>query len=276
MLFWSLWYSRKDMKKKIKVLLSVIIGFFIFVIVIGIYKFNLLQDDIYVQNSGETFHNKKFSDDKNILIDAEKGWKVNSNIPYYNGKSSGGNAYYTYTVELEKFPSEKMEKEVKEYIDKELDMFAKDASIDNDPDSEFFVKNDIEIIGTAKSSPKINSYILEMYKYTGGAHGNHEYKVFNHDKKTGKKLSLNDILVSNDSLKKLSALADDEFSKRNIGYQKEGASPREENWQLWYADGNAIVFIFPPYAIAPYAAGQQNLIVPVKEHPDIFKKEVIL
>ena len=168
---------------------------------------------------------------KEKIVTSKDGKKtIKSNITYHNGKSSGGDMYYSYNINLDPFPSKTVEQEVKEYINKELDAFSRNASVDNEPESEFFVKNDIEIIGTATSSPSINSYILEIYEYTGGAHGSNDYAVFNYDRKSGKKLTLDDILALNDALKKLHNIAGEQLSAKGIEYDEVGIAPKKENW----------------------------------------------
>ncbi len=224
---------------------------------------------------------QKTQDEEFLFVQKEKiirsvnGKKsIQSKIEYREGSSSGGNAYYSYHIELNPFPTKEMEQEVKAYIAKELNTFSKNASINNDPESEFFIKNDIEIVGTPSYSHTINSYILEIYEYTGGAHGNYNYVVFNYSKENGKKLTLNDILSSPDALNTLHDIAAKQLSAKGIEYDEQGIAPKEENWQLWYADGENIVFIFPPYAVAPYTYGRQDVIISTKEYPTLFKKWV--
>ncbi len=252
-------------KVKIAPVLSIVLGIIILITLI-VSSYSKRKDA--KQNNIVFIHKEK-------MVTSENGKEIiQSSVEYHNGESSGGNAYYSYHIDLAPFPTEKMEQEVKEYINRELFEFSKNASIDNEPGSEFFVKNDIEIIGTATSSPTINSYVLEMYEYTGGAHGSHIYAVFNYDKKTGKKLTLDDILTSPDALNTLHDIAAEQLSKKGIDYDDAGIAPKKENWQLWYADGENIVFIFPPYAVAPYAYGRQDIVVSVEKHPWLFKEWV--
>jgi len=212
-------------------------------------------------------------DDENIKTDGETGWKVQSDVPYYNGKYSGGNAYYMAKIQLSDFGSQKAEEDIKKYTDMKLDKFAKDASTDNDPDSKSFRQWEMKINVKHTESKKIDSYLLESYEYTGGAHGNHFFKSFNYDKKTGQLLTLDDILSSKDALKELSKIADKYFLTKKISYEKSGAAPKEENWPLWYADANNIVFVFPPSTIASSAVGEQRLPVSVEKHKEVIKEE---
>lgn len=106
-------------------------------------------------------------------------------------------------------------------------------------------------------SETIVSYVVQGYEYTGGAHGNATVKSFNYDKKTGKLLSVLDVLSGKDSLEALSEIAKETLM---VEYE-EGLSPEEENWSVWYAHNQGITFIFPPYQIAPYAVGQQEFSV---------------
>ena len=254
--------------KKIKYLFLIIFGIAIILFLLFLGK-KLSQENTGTENK-QSENISITHDDENIKTDGEVGWKVQSDIPYYNGKYSGGNAYYTAEIQLSDFGKQKAEEDIKKFIDQKLDKFAKDASIDNDPDSEFFQQWDMEINVQHTESKTIDSYLLESYEYTGGAHGNHFYKSFNYDKKTGKPLILDNILSSKDALKALSNIADKYFLMKKLPYEKSGAAPKEVNWSLWYADGNNIVFVFPPSAIASYADGEQRLPVSVKEHKEVF------
>ncbi len=241
------------------------------VIILGIIILITLVISSYRKKEDVQQDNTIFIHKKKVITSKNGKETIQSSIEYHNGTSSGGNAYYSYHIELAPFPTKEIEREVKEYINKELSAFSKNASIDNEPDSEFFVKNDIEIVGTTTSSPTTNSYVLEMYEYTGGAHGSHSYAVFNYDKKTGKKLTLDDILASPNVLNTLHDIAARQLSEKGIDYDEVGIAPEKKNWQLWYVDGDNIVFIFPPYAVAPYAYGRQDVVVSMREHPELFK-----
>ncbi len=184
-----------------------------------------------------------------------------------------GNAYYEAHIQLSDFSSQKAEKEIKDFIEKRIKEFAREAAQDNEPGSEFFVKWISEVGLEHYDNPKIDSYVLEIYEYTGGAHGDQLYKVFNYDKKTGKLLSLLDILRDESVLEQLSKLGKEKFVKKGIDADPSGLLPKPANWELWYLDENNIVFIFPPYSIGPYALGEQRLQFSLEKYPKLFRED---
>jgi hypothetical protein len=44
-----------------------------------------------------------------------------------------------------------------------------------------------------------------------------------------------------------------------------GTSAKAENFKDWYVDGTNLVIVFPPYAVAAYAAGAQTLTIPFSQ-----------
>lgn len=128
----------------------------------------------------------------------------------------------------------------------------------------------LEIGYELKSSPKTISYVYSIGTDTLGAHGNMYYKTFTFGLKTGKLLSLGDLFSGTTYLNTLSTITRaklpgeiGEFTdKKDI---EEGTTPQEENFANFYLDTNALVLLFPPYQVAAYAAGPQELKIPKSE-----------
>jgi hypothetical protein len=119
-------------------------------------------------------------------------------------------------------------------------------------------------------SDTIISYVVQGYEYTGGAHGNSFVTSFNFDKKTGKKIGIEDIVANENTFKALSNMANKELV---VDYP-EGADAEPDNWSVWYVDDTSITFVFMTYQIAAYVTGQQELKVDMgEENKDLFKKE---
>jgi len=105
------------------------------------------------------------------------------------------------------------------------------------------------------------------YEFSGGAHGNYGTRYLTLDLKTGKRLTLADVL-SPAARKKLPALLEKAFRKQyglkpgeslqSGGLFENKITPGEN----FYLTPTALVFSYAPYEIGPYAMGEITLVVP--------------
>jgi hypothetical protein len=117
----------------------------------------------------------------------------------------------------------------------------------------------------------------------GAAHGNSITTVVNYDVKNGKKLALADLfnpkstflnLISDYCLKDLRERAKkDKDAMFDEEMMKSGASPRADNYRAWAITKRGLWITFDPYAVAPYAAGPQHVLVPYSALKDILKPD---
>jgi len=175
---------------------------------------------------------------------------------------------------------------IKPALDKELAQFKSDY---NDTDHEYdpgpwFFEYDFEV---ARNDGKILSVVLRGSIYTGGAHPNQIYRTFVFDMRDGAKLmELTDVFnplglvkdaesgVAMDWLDYISnqtklKLMESEFADAN--WIAEGAGPNSKNFELFYLTNTGINFIFPPYQVAAYAAGPQEVSFTYDELKDFIK-----
>ena len=119
-----------------------------------------------------------------------------------------------------------------------------------------------------KDDPRVISVGLELYRFTGGAHGNTNYITWNWDNKEKKYLSLRDYVKKDQEKKFKSDLkeatlqaVDQEY--RNVDWIERSISSIDiEDFQAWNIDGDNIVMTFIPYQVAVYAAGLIEVSVP--------------
>jgi len=123
----------------------------------------------------------------------------------------------------------------------------------------------------------IVSVVVNIYNFTGGAHGAAYFKPVNWDFRTNKEIKLADIFSETpDYLQKISDYAKpiltQEISKRAesdySGWVDEGASPKEENFSVFllsdaYIDNPTITFYFAQYQVAAYALGDFKVTMPL-------------
>lgn len=110
----------------------------------------------------------------------------------------------------------------------------------------------------ADSQTGIDSQVLSIYQYTGGAHGMVNFSTSVYDADTGKIYTLSDILRDEQAsvqylYEQVQAMVG-EFNPDNV-WVREGSGTDWNNYELFYVREGGITIIFPPYQIAPYAAG---------------------
>ena len=109
--------------------------------------------------------------------------------------------------------------------------------------------------------PSLWSYAMDVYEYTGGAHGNRYLLIQNYDLQTGDAVSEQDLFIDDyyEQLKTLLlealiAQTDEAETKkdlRRLGYSVVDVVPNEN----FYVTPEGITYVYNPYEIAPYAMG---------------------
>jgi hypothetical protein len=172
------------------------------------------------------------------------------------------------------------------FVEDTVDEFKAQGNFEN------LTPEDIQIMGlsdTRKESIMIDyeervggatvSYVYTIYVDTLGAHPNAFYRTFTFDLATGKELAISDLFVAkSDYLKRLSAIAEFELSKSlgdmmDIEYIRQGVTPEALNFQSFAIEDGNLILIFPPYQVAPYVAGTQQVSVPLSQLSEILKPE---
>lgn len=159
-------------------------------------------------------------------------------------------------------------------------------------DFENLTPEDIEILGlsdTRKESLQIAyeelqgaatvSYAYTLHLDTLGAHPNTFYRTFTFDRATGEELEIDDLFVPRaDYLTRLSAIAEFELARSlgefaNLEYIRQGVAKDPINFQSFAIEGEDLILIFPPYQVAPYAAGTQTVRIPLEQLAEILRPE---
>lgn len=124
-----------------------------------------------------------------------------------------------------------------------------------------------------KESPTTLSYIYTLYEDTMGAHPNAYLRTYTFNKKTGEQIHLDEILSGN-YLERLSTLSREKLAKTigemsggepNMEYIESGTLPIADSFQNFYLEAGALVLLFPPYQVGPYAIGLQSARIPFSE-----------
>lgn len=128
-------------------------------------------------------------------------------------------------------------------------------------------------------SQALLSLRLTLQRDTGGAHSSGEVKTFAVDLQNKKILALDDILLSDVSLKILSDKVITDLNRRSISdpeWIAAGAGAQKKNYQHWYFTAKGLTVVFPPYKVAPYSQGIQEVSIPSAELSSMIKSEYIL
>ncbi len=122
---------------------------------------------------------------------------------------------------------------------------------------------DLQIDTTVATSSKTVSYILTLYEFTGGAHGNTAVKTFTYDKDNTfideKKLFGENNwrpVVSDITYAYLKEKLKENTTDEAL---REGTKPEGENLSTWYLKGDDVIFIFGQYQIGAYVLGIQEV-----------------
>lgn len=122
-----------------------------------------------------------------------------------------------------------------------------------------------------RPSDKAISIVYVVSSYTGGAHGNLEFIVFNYNTDTGKDIDLVDMfenvdtalqLMATQCYKKLSETLGDMLDETML---RNGTAPEIDNYTAVAFIPKGIRIFFQPYQVAPWAAGPQHIDMTLKE-----------
>ena len=175
---------------------------------------------------------------------------------------------------------------MEDFIDETIGDFKAQGNFDN------LTPEDIQLMGLSENRReslaisyeeeaglRTASYVFTIFVDTLGAHPNAFYRTFTFDLATGAELKIDDLFLPRANyLTRLSAIAEFELGKAlgefaDPEYIRQGVTPEAINFQSFAIDGANLVLIFPPYQVAPYAAGTQTVSIPLAQLAEILKPE---
>ena len=133
-----------------------------------------------------------------------------------------------------------------------------------------------------RADDHVISFTENGYEYTGGAHGMPYKTGINYDANTGELLSFTDLsddpdTFHADTLAYNQALAQTEYYSAEL-FNTDNITDGTLEEVLyadggWYLSTSGLVFMSPPYALAPYAAGTLEFTIPYSELVNMGFKE---
>ncbi len=122
---------------------------------------------------------------------------------------------------------------------------------------------------TTSFSPDIVSVKFTTYAFTGGAHGMTTFNTLTFDLANSRVLTLDDLFVAGTSpLDVIAPMAQQDLQgtlgeMTDAKWLADGTAPTAENYQNWVLTPDSLVFTFPQYQVAAYAAGPQEVTIPL-------------
>lgn len=137
-------------------------------------------------------------------------------------------------------------------------------------------------VSVIRQDSALTTFQADKYSFTGGAHGASFTGFLNWNTKTGKKLTLKD-LITDKSLPNLTKVADSIFRRQenltdtssliNDYFFKGGKFSLNNNVLI---SPLGLRFLYNQYEIKPYAAGQTDLLVPYKKIKSLFLPHTVI
>jgi len=230
-----------------------------------LYSKNVIAPTTSLQTPEE--QPKKISITDKKITDNTKPFEIDITYPYIEGQDGFNNF-------------------VENIINSEVDSF-KQISLENDaavkeidPESyaQFPRSYSLAIsYDKGRLDDNMISAVINIYNFTGGAHGAAYFKAVNWDFRTNTEVKLSDIFSETpDYLQKISdyvkpiltAEIDKRTEGQGSGWVDDGASAKEENFSVFllsdaYADNPTITFYFTQYQVAAYALGDFKVAIPL-------------
>ncbi|HWC57768.1 MAG TPA: DUF3298 domain-containing protein [Candidatus Paceibacterota bacterium] len=157
---------------------------------------------------------------------------------------------------------------IKSFIDDQVSQFKQDTSWASDPNAPTSAAAgslSLNIDYKEEKSTSVDTYVFTIDSYTGGAHGLEVTRTLAYDN-LGNPIGVDDLF--NNGANGLQVIADyveNQLIKggADASWVKQGAGPSADNYQNFIVSDTGITFIFDPYQVAAYAAGSQNITVPL-------------
>jgi hypothetical protein len=119
---------------------------------------------------------------------------------------------------------------------------------------------------------KYISFVIKIYYFSGGAHGNDELYAFNYDVENRREITIMDFVGSTENLQKVSFIAKTQVAANlaSIGWSgasgaetmlNEGSAPTAENYKDFNFNDNSLTVYFQKYQVAAGAVGSQQAVI---------------
>lgn len=124
------------------------------------------------------------------------------------------------------------------------------------------------------------SVVFTEYEYTGGAHPNTTYSTFTFDLVNERQLLWPDLLTDGVTLEAIAAIVQPKLAETltemtDAEWLATGTAPTPENYANFALTPDGLLILFPPYQVAAYAAGPQQIMLPYSDLAGILKPDFL-
>ncbi len=135
--------------------------------------------------------------------------------------------------------------------------------------------------GVTYQSPRLINVFLDGSQDTGGAHPNAYYENVLFDPSLKKEILVSDLFTdASSSLQLLATWTRAELKKNtdmlevtDPDWMAGGTDPTQSNYQFSHLTADGLVVLFPPYQVAAYVAGPQEITIPWEKVNPLLKAE---
>ena len=113
--------------------------------------------------------------------------------------------------------------------------------------------------------------------YAGAAHPSHFTEALNFDLIDSSVAELSSLFKpGTDYLLFLSDYCLGDLQNQGVLEWEDGALPKQENYRVWNISADGLQITFDPYAVAPYAAGPQQVVIPFDKMSEVLNPDGLL
>lgn len=172
-----------------------------------------------------------------------------------------------------------IDQEIAGWVEGEVATFKKEAAPEQDSAGGAWT---LDIGYTVeRNDADVLALLFTLSSYTGGAHGSHVFRTWNFLLPEGTRVDLAQVLDGGKALAKLSGIAVADLNKQlltpdgmtDADWIKRGAGPDWGNFEDFLLLPDAIKIEFPQYQVAAYAAGPQEVRVPLSALSGLLRKD---
>ncbi len=148
------------------------------------------------------------------------------------------------------------------------------AAADPTPPGPYFLGIDTDIFAY---DSHVRSILFTISDYTGGAHPNLYYTTYTFDQRDGHFIDLEDLFIpGSDPLATIFPIVQaDLLAQMGVGADEtwinSGTGTTWSNYASFVLTSDSLIFYFPPYQVAPYAAGPFEVVIPLADIRAIFR-----
>ncbi len=178
-----------------------------------------------------------------------------------------------YPAEFDSYPAATMIVIDQFLLDRQTEIVAA-AAADPAPPGPYFLSIQTDIFSF---DSYVRSVLFTISEYTGGAHPNLYYTTYTFDTRDGHFIDLEDLFMTgSDPLATIFPIVQADLVAQmgvdaDLTWINGGTGTTFSNYASFVLTDTALIFYFPPYQVAPYAAGAFTVEVPFSSIRAIFR-----